>query len=109
MPGPNDYQDYPDRMPTAGCAVAGSVGLLGTVLENLTDRRGNKVGDIKLNIERVNWNVNRWNIQKTMVGLNGRPETTIMSQDEANRYLIDNKQRLIESGVFGNVQKALDN
>lgn len=109
MLGPNDYQDYSDRSPTKGCTLMDGVGLVGTVLENLTDGKGNKVGDIKLNIGRVNGSVNTWNIQRTMIGLDGRPDTTIMKRDEANQYLIDNKQRLIENGVYADVEKSLDN
>jgi len=105
-PGDSDYDD--GRESKIGTAM-GALGLAGTILENLKDEKGNKVGDIKLNIERTNGKVNAWNIQKTTIGIDGKSKTSTMTEGEAKQYLADNKDKLIANGVYGDVEKALDN
>jgi RHS repeat-associated protein len=100
-PQPNDYNNGYDvqsninRSPRS--VAASSLSALGAIAENMTDGKGNKFGDIRLEYNTNGGRLTDWSIIETNYNhVSGKLEDRYLSLEEAQGYLLLNKDQINE-------------
>jgi hypothetical protein len=108
MPGPLDYDDGNSSTMST---IIGTMGLAGTVIENLTDGKGNVTGDIILTVRSTDGKATSWDITETITFINGPGCTSKKdyqySRQQALDFITANKEYLKQAGLYEDIASAL--